>query len=154
VSKPVELRIVDARNADDPLVIGRGTGGDDRTFPIRASEDIKKFIGAKLTEVAKDWGVKVQPGADRVLVLTITRFDIDESNKALGSVYASEAKLGYTLKDADGKDLVEGVGVGSTHRYGRAHSEANMNEVLSDALKEAFANVLNDGPLQRAWGKQ
>ncbi|MGZ7030556.1 MAG: YajG family lipoprotein [Thermoanaerobaculia bacterium] len=151
VSKPVELRIVDGRNLEDPLVIGRGTGGDDRTFPIRAREDIRKFIGATLKEVAQDWGVKVADGADRVLVITITRFDVDESNKALGSVYSSEVKLGFTLKDAGGKDLVEGVGVGSTHRYGRAHSEENMNEVLSDALKEAFANVLDDGPLQRAW---
>ncbi|MGZ8850836.1 MAG: YajG family lipoprotein, partial [Thermoanaerobaculia bacterium] len=151
LSQPLELRVVDGRNAEDPLVIGRGTGGDDRTFPIRAREDIKKYLGTTLTDVAKDWGVKIESSAGRVLVITITRFDIDESNKALGSVYSSEVKLGYTLKDASGKDLAEGVGAGSTHRYGRAHSEANMNEVISDALKEAFANVMDDGPLQRAW---
>jgi hypothetical protein len=66
-------------------------------------------------------------------------------------VYSSEVKLGYTLRNGAGKTLAEGVGEGSTHRYGRAHSQDNINEVLSDALKEAFANVLNDSSLQSAW---
>ena len=89
--------------------------------------------------------------ADRVLVVSVTRFYIDESNKALGSIYTSEVKLSYTLKTGGGKTLAEGVGTGSTHRYGRAHSEENINEVLSDALKEAFASVLNDSGVQSAW---
>ena len=37
------------------------------------------------------------------------------------------------------------------HRYGKAHGPQNINEVLSDALKEAYAKVLADPGLQRAW---
>ena len=79
------------------------------------------------------------------------RFDVDESNKALGSIYATEVRLGFVVKDAGGKTLAEGTGMGTAHRYGHAHSPENINEVLSDALKEAYANVLADPGLQRAW---
>ena len=61
-------------------------------------------------------------------------------------------KLAWALKNRSGKILAQGAASGSTHRYGRAHSEDNINEVLSDALKEAFANVLDDSKLQSAWG--
>ena len=102
--------------------------------------------------VAGQWGVRTDAHSDRILAINITRFFIDESNKALGSVYSTEVSLAWTLEDARGNSLTEGVGSGSAHRYGRAHSLENINEVLSDALKEAFANVMNDSNLQRAWG--
>jgi uncharacterized lipoprotein YajG len=149
--KSVDIRVEDGRGESEPVKIGQGTGGDDKTFPIRASSDIKPFLKETLDSVAKDWSLKIDSkSADRVLVVNVTRFYIDESNKALGSIYTSEVKLSYTLKSG-GKTLAEGVSTGSTHRYGRAHSEENINEVLSDALKEAFANVLNDSGVQSAW---
>jgi uncharacterized lipoprotein YajG len=152
LDKSVAIRITEHRNESDPKVIGQGTGGDDKTFPIKSATDIKPFIDETLESVAKSFGLKVsEKGGDRVLNLTVTRFYIDEGNKALGSVYSSEVKLGYTLKTSGGKTLVEGATTGSAHRYGRAHSEENIDEVLSDALKEAFANVLNDSKLQEAW---
>ena len=151
--KSVDIRVEDGRDESEPVKIGQGTGGDDKTFPIRASSDIKPFIKETLDSVAKDWSLKIDSkGADRVLVVSVTRFYIDEGNKALGSVYSSEVKLSYKLKTGSGKTLAEGVGAGSANRYGRAHSEQNINEVLSDALKEAFANVLNDSGVQSAWG--
>jgi hypothetical protein len=60
-------------------------------------------------------------------------------------------KFAFTLKDARGKTLAQGSGTGTAHRYGHAHSPENINEVLSDALKEAYANVLADPELQKAW---
>jgi YajG family uncharacterized lipoprotein len=154
IEKSVDIRIEDARKAADPLVIGQGTGGDDRSFPIKAGSDITGFIKETTADLAKQWGAKIDAHPDRVLVVQVTRFAIDESNKALGSVYSSDVSLAWTLKDTRGNKLAEGVGTGSTHRYGRAHSLENINEVLSDALKEAFANVLNDNNLQTAWGKK
>jgi uncharacterized lipoprotein YajG len=152
LDKSVEIRVTEKRNESDPKVIGTGTGGDDKSFPIKAAADIKPFIEETLESVAKNFGLKVgEKGTDRTLVITVTRFFIDESNKALGSVYSSEVKLAYALKSSSGKTLAEGMGDGSAHRYGRAHSEENINEVLSDSLKEAFANVLNDSKLQDAW---
>lgn len=149
LEKSVEVRVEDKRGGSDPAVIGQGTGGDDRSFPIKSSTDVKAYFRDTVESVTKDWGLK--SGKDRVLVLEVTKFSIDESNKALGSVYSSEVKVGYILKTSGGKVLTEGAQTGSAHRYGRAHSEDNINEVLSDALKEAYANVLNDSKLQDAW---
>jgi uncharacterized lipoprotein YajG len=151
LDKSVEIRLIDKRNESDPKVIGSGTGGDDKSFPIKAAADIKPFIQETLESVAKSFGLKVEKSADRVLVITVTRFFIDESNKALGSVYSSDVKLAYTLKSGGGKELAEGMGDDSGHRYGRAHSEENISEVMSDALKGAFTNLLNDSKLQDAW---
>lgn len=147
--KSVQIRVTDKRGESDRAVIGSGTGGDDKKFPIKASGEVKTFVQETVDSIAKEFGLK--SGGDRVLQIEVTRFFIDESNKALGSVYSSEVKLGWVLKTGGGRTLAEGAETGSTHRYGRAHSTENMNEVLSDALKEAFANVLNDSKLQSAW---
>jgi uncharacterized lipoprotein YajG len=154
LEKAIEIRVQDARNATDPIVIGTGTGGDDRSFPIKAGSNVAAYIQTTLDDVARQWGAKVETKASRVLVIQVTRFFIDESNKALGSVYSADANLAWTLKDASGKTLAEGTGSNDTHRYGRAHSRENINEVLSDALKGAFAAVMDDAKLQDAWGKK
>jgi len=151
LSQAVDVKVEDARKLADPLVIGQGTGGDDKLFPMHADKDPIAFIQEMLTGVGKEWGLKQEHPASRVLTLQVTRFFIDESNKALGSIYGGEAKLAFQLKDARGKTLAEGVGSGTAHRYGHAHSPENCNEVLSDALKEAYANVLADSSLQSAW---
>jgi uncharacterized lipoprotein YajG len=147
----VEVRVEDARKLSDLLVIGSGTGGDDKPFPIHADREVRGFIQDTLTQVGKEWSLKQEAPAARKLLVQITGYAVDESNKAVGSMYSSDTKLAFTLTDAQGKTLATGTGVGSTHRYGRAHSADNINEVLSDALKEAYANVLADPALQAAW---
>jgi uncharacterized lipoprotein YajG len=151
LSTSVMLVVEDARKQDDPLVIGQGTGGDDKVFPIHADRPVLEYVREVAGNVAKEWGLRQETPAARNLTIQVTRFYLDESNKALGSVYGTEVKLTYTLKDAGGTTLVSGATSGTAHRYGRAHSVENCNEVLSDALKEAFANVLADGGLQQAW---
>lgn len=151
LGKSVEIRVEDARKLDDPLEIGHGTGGDDKRFPIHADHDVIAFIKEMITGVSKEWTLKQEHPATRTLILQVARFDIDESNKALGSIYGTEVKLAFILKDAHDNTLAEGMGTGTAHRYGKAHSPENVNEVLSDALKEAYANVLADPVLQKAW---
>lgn len=151
LAQPVEVRVEDARKLDDPLVIGQGTGGDDKLFPIHADHDVIAFIQEMVTGIGKNWSLKQEHPAARTLILQVTRFYVDESNKALGSIYGTEVKFAFILKDAHGKTLAEGTGAGTAHRYGHAHSPDNINEVLSDALKEAYANVLADPGLQKSW---
>ncbi|MCU1348837.1 MAG: hypothetical protein JWO56_1867 [Acidobacteria bacterium] len=151
LEQPFELRVEDARKLPDPLVIGKGTGGNDKSFPIHADREVRAYLQETLASIATDWSLKPQTPARRVLVVHLTGFSVDEANKALGSIYTADVKLGYTLRDAGGRTLASGVGAGNTHRYGHAHSPDNINEVLSDALKEAWANVLGDSMLQTAW---
>jgi uncharacterized lipoprotein YajG len=150
LAQPVEVRVEDARKLDDPLVIGQGTGGD-KLFPIHADHDVIAFIQQMVTGISKEWSLKQEHPATRTLILQVTRFYVDESNKALGSIYGTEVKFAFTLKDARGATIAEGTGTGTAHRYGHAHSPENINEVLSDSLKEAYANVLADANLQQAW---
>lgn len=151
LERPFELRVEDARGGSDALAVGQGTNDDDQSFPIRASSDVIAYVKESLQQVASNWGMKPGAGSDRVLTLRLARFFVEESNKAVGSMYSSEAKLAFILSDKAGKTLAEGAASGEAHRYGRARSADNSNEVLSDALKEAFAGVLSDARLQSGW---
>jgi hypothetical protein len=150
LERSVHIVVEDARGGD-PQSIGEGTNDDDASFPIRATEEVLPYLSATVQEVAGDWGVKTSEAADRVLTLRVTRFEVEESNKPVGSMYAAEVKLTYTLADRGRKTLTDGAASGSAHRYGRARSAENCNEVLSDALKEALAKTLSDARLQSAW---
>jgi hypothetical protein len=147
----VDVHVEDARKLQDLLVIGTGTGGDDKAFPIRADREVRAYVREVLAGIGKSWALKLEGPPARNLTIRITVFSVDESNKALGSMYSADANLAFSLADAQGRVLSSGVGSGSTHRYGRAHSPDNINEVLSDALKEAYAAVLGDPGLQSAW---
>lgn len=151
LEQPYELRVEDGRSAADALTIGEGTDDDDREFPIRAGSDLMPYVNDTLRELSDDWGLKVAEKSDRVLTVKLSRFYIEESNKAVGSMYASEVKLSWILSDGKGKQLAEGAGSGSANRYGRSRSGDNISEVLSDALKEAFTDVLATHSLQTAW---
>ena len=152
IEHPVSLLIEDERGGADAMVIGEGTNDDDHRFPIRADDDVIGYVTDTLHDVAEKWGLTLDRRADRVLKLRLTRFSVDEDNKPVGSVYTAEARLGFVLTDAGGRVLAEGAASGVAHRYGRARSEDNCNEVLSDALQEAFANVLTDARVRSAWG--
>ncbi|HEV7764558.1 MAG TPA: SHOCT domain-containing protein [Thermoanaerobaculia bacterium] len=151
LEQPYELRVEDGRAAADALTIGQGTDDDDHKFPIRAGSDVIPYVKDTLSELSADWGLKTAKPGPRVLTVKLSRFFIDESNKALGSMYASEVKLSWVLSDAKGTKLAEGAGSGSANRYGRSRSGDNISEVLSDALKEAFTDVLATHSLQTAW---
>ena len=151
LERSFQLRIEDGRSAADALTIGKGTDGDDESFSISAGSDVAGYVKDTLTAVSEDWGLKTAAPSDRTLNVKVARFYIEESNKALGSMYASEVKLTWLLADAKGNRLAEGAGSGSAHRYGRARSTDNCSEVLSDALKEAYGDILASSNLQSAW---
>jgi len=151
LERTVALRLEDGRGTDAASSIGQGTNDDDQRFPIRASTDVIPYLTDTVGQLATGWDMKIAEPSDRLLTLRLTRFFVDESNKALGSVYAAEVKFTYILADGAGNRLLEGAASGSAHRYGRARSADNCNEVLSDSLKEAFANVVSEPRLQEAW---
>lgn len=151
LERSVDIRWRDARNQDDVLVIGSGTDDDDRTFPIRSSTDVIEWVGNAISQITESQGLKKASPSDRQIEIRVSRFTVRESNKAIGSTYAAEIHLGYTLEDAKGRKLTEGAASGTANRYGRARSGPNMSEVLSDALKEAFLGVLADPNVQAAW---
>ncbi len=151
LDRPLEIKVDDTRAVDDPRVIGAGTDDDDRPFPIKSSVDVPQFVRDAVVQITSAYSIKTAATADRKLTLRLTRFVVNESNKALGSTYLAEVHLAYTLADGAGKVIAESASAGSATRYGRARSGANCSEVLSDALKDAFGKIMADRPLQDAW---
>ncbi|HEX9942370.1 MAG TPA: hypothetical protein VGG03_10165 [Thermoanaerobaculia bacterium] len=149
--RPVKLSIAEGRAGDDPAVIGDSSDDDDRVWPVRASNDVIAWANEVLKKNAADWGIKTSDSAPLTLSGKLTRFRVVESNKAVGSTYNAEAQVAFTLADSQGRTLWEGATSGDATRYGRSRSAENTNEVLSDAIKEAYANLFNDAGLQNAW---
>lgn len=148
---PVRLSISDGRTIADPAVIGDSTDDDDRVWPVRAATDLVAWANEVLVKNAGEWGIRVSDSAPLQLKGTLLRFMVTESNKPVGSVYNADIRVAFRLLDARGNLLWEGNAPGDATRYGKSRNEDNVNEVLSDALKEAYATALGDTGLQNAW---
>ena len=150
--RPLALALADGRAGADPAVIGDRSDDDDHVWPVKASNDVVGWADEVLRKNAADWGIKTAADAPLKLGGKLTRFHTLESNKALGSTYNAEVQVAFTLTNAAGQSLWEGSAAGDATRYGKSRSEENTNEVISDAVKEAYANLFNDAGLQNAWG--
>ncbi|HSS48228.1 MAG TPA: hypothetical protein VLX28_04720 [Thermoanaerobaculia bacterium] len=148
--RPVVLSLADGRPGADPAVIGENAN-DDEVRPMRASNDPVAWANEVLRKNAADWGVKTAEKAPLTLAGKLVRLRALESRKAVGSTYTAEVQVSFALKDARGATLWEGAVAGDATRYGRKLSEENVNEVLSDATKQAYANLFNNAGLQDAW---
>ena len=145
-------RVEDSRNLADAATIGEGTDDDDRPFPIRASSDVVPFVSTTVTGLATSRALKIASPADRQLRLRLTRFNVNETNKAVGSTYSAEVQFAFVIADGDGRALAEGARRAPRTGMAALGVERICTEVLSDALKEAFMKVLADTTLQSAWG--
>jgi hypothetical protein len=149
--RPVKLSIVDGRTGDDPTVIGEISDHADKVFPIHISNDAAAWATEILKKDAAEWGIRVAPDAPLSLTGKLTQLRLVASTKAFGSTYSAQIQVAFTLADSRGRTLWQGTVEGSANRYGKERSGENANEVLSDAIKEAYANAFNDAGLQSAW---
>jgi len=148
---PVELEVTDERGLEDPAALGTRTDDADREWTLLSVEPVEAFIGRSTVAALEDWGIDVRAGAERRLTLAVLRFRVVESNQAVGATYEAQCRLEGALRDARGTVLWSGDATGDATRYGRKFSEANVSEVLSDALLEALGTLLGDRGLHRAW---
>jgi hypothetical protein len=153
--RPVALSFEDRRPPSELAVVGEGTDDDDHLFPWRSSTPIPEFAEEVFTRTAQGWGIRIEPGAPLTLVVGLTRFFVSEKDQAVGSSYTADVRLTFELKSRAGNLLGAGASSGSASRYGRKRSAENCNEVLSDAMKEAYAHLFDHSGLQAAWsGKE
>jgi hypothetical protein len=149
--RAIAIRFEDARTGTDPDVVGQGTEDDDKPFSWKATSSVPKFAEDALRKGIAEWGIKVDASADMVLVVRLQRFYVTEHDQAVGSTYGSEVRVAGALESRSGAVVANGTGSGSANRYGRKRSGENSDEVLSDALKEAYARLLDDPAIQAAW---
>src|SRR6185436_10035277 len=143
--------IADGRTVTDPVVIGESSDDDDRVWPAHAVNDVIAWSNEVLTKTASDWGIRLAPDAPLTLDGHLLRFNLVEKNQAVGSTYNADVRVSFKLANDRGQTLWEGTGAGDATRYGKARSEETASEVLSDAIKEAYAAVFADPALQNAW---
>lgn len=153
LDKPVALRFKDGRRSDDPKVIGKRSDDDDRWHVLTATSDVVEFVEQNLVESAQRWGVDFDSESSLVLEMELLEFDLLETNQAVGATYNSKVRLAYSFRQGSGQPRVQSTAVGDATRYGKKFSNDNCNEVLSDALLEAVAELFSDPALQRAWGE-
>ena len=151
--KPLKLSIADGRKASDPAVIGESSDDDDKVWPVQTSNDLASWANEVLQKSAAEWGVKTADNAPLTLSGELTKLQLVESNKAVGSTYRVELEVAFSLTDGKGRSLWSGTIPGDTTRYGKKRSADNANEVMRDALREAYTDLFNDSGLQAAWGK-
>ncbi len=149
--RAVSLEVVDARPGGEPADLGARTDDDDNLHRLRAVNEVVPFVEQTLIGVSAAAGLDVAAGSSLRLTVQLTDLAINETNQAVGATYESRVRLDLTLNDASGRALWSGRGYGDATRYGKKFSNENCNEVLSDALLEAFTTVLNSSAMQRAW---
>lgn len=149
--RSVELRLTDGRAGDEPSAIGTRTDDDDQRRDLTATNDVVAFVDKVFEEALHDWGVDTEDGADLVLEGELLGFDIEETNQAVGALYKAVVRISFDLKNKSGKVLWSGSEMGDASRYGKKFSNANCNEVLSDAVLEAWAALISDNGLHEAW---
>jgi hypothetical protein len=149
--RPVKLSLTDGRTGGDSAVIGEISDHADKVFPVRVSNDVIAWAGESLQKEAAAAGIKVAPDAPLSLAGKLTQFRLVASTKAMGSTYNAQVQVVFTLADARGRTLWEGTVEGDATRYGKERSGENANEVLIDAVREAYDNAFNDSGLQSAW---
>ncbi len=153
-ARPVTLSsFEDGRAQQEADVVGQGTDDNDHPFPWRTTDSIPDYARRVLLRAASGWGIRLEDDADLRLAIRLVRFWVQEKDQAVGSTYAAEVRVGFEIRDASDRVLGSGVVFGSTHRYGRKRSADNCNEVLSDAMKEAYAHLFDDASLQTAWSR-
>lgn len=147
----VLIEVEDDRAVDE-AVIGTRTNDDDQKIELRATNDVTEFVQSALIRQAREWTFKTADAdeAGAVLHVTLTQLAVEETNQAVGATYEARATLELELRKG-GEEKWSGVVSGDATRYGKKFSVENANEVLSDALAEAFANGLNDSGLRDAW---
>jgi hypothetical protein len=149
--RPLKLVYEDARPVSDKVVVGDSSDDRDVISPIRAANDVATFGEQVLRRNADQWAIRLAPDADLTLAVRLTRFFVSERKRPIGSTYTAEAQVAFTLADARGRPLWEGAAAGDAARYGRSRSADNCNEVLSNAIKEAYADLFSNVGLQGAW---
>ena len=149
--RPIKVVLEDGRAGADPAVIGESSDDDDKLWPVRATTPVVPWANDVLTKTANEWGIKTADNAPLTLAGKLTRFAVNESNKPVGSMYNADVKIAFALRDAKGAVLWEGTAGGDAARYGKSRSADNANEVLSDAVKSAYADLFGNPGLQDAW---
>ncbi len=115
--------------------------------PVYTSDNVAAFLTSSMaTLLQQAAGINlVQTGPTRVLRGVVTQFFVQE-----GGLYEGTVAIQFTLQDARGRTLWQGIEVGHSKRFGHSFEAENYDETLSEASKGAILNLLTDSQFQMA----
>ena len=145
------IELLDGRDIADASVIGKRTDDDDHTFTLRATNDVISFVEQAMMDAAREWGMSLSAKSELTLRATLERLHVLETNQAVGATYKANVVLVADLVDETNTVLWFGYARGDATRWGKKFSSENSNEVLSDAILEAWAELLDSPGLGEAW---
>jgi hypothetical protein len=148
--RPIRIVLNDAREPAD-VTVGAQLNDGVQQFTWQVAEMPAAKISGFTEQTLHGWFIQLAPDAPLELVLGLSRYYVTESKQAVGSSYTAEVGFRASLVGGDGASLWSGTAFGEAHRFGRAESSANCNEVLSDALKAALSNLFSQAGLQSRW---
>lgn len=132
--------IKDGRPLAEPAEIGRY---EDRR--VLTSTRVDWFVSDVVRRCLVEWGMPVNDDAPHVLQGEVVRFNID-----VDAMYAASVSVRFTYEDGEGKKIWEGVATGDARQFSMSDDDEDFNGPLSDALKEAVANLLGMPTFQAA----
>lgn len=151
---PVDITLQDARKLSEATFLGVRTTDDNQKISLHSSGPIEPFVENILINDARTWGATVSVDAKWRMNVELLKFEVTETNQAVGAMYQAETKARLTLREPTGRAVWSATTAGDATRYGRKYSNRNINEVLSDAVREAFASALDEPTLHSIWGAQ
>jgi hypothetical protein len=151
LARPVEIRLIDARDVSEPSLLGERTAEDGRAQPLRATTDVAPFVQGVLEQLAASWGIRVEAGAELVIGARLKAFKLLETAETAGAKFVAEVRMEIELADRTGRALWRGSSYGDSTHQGKRFDAGDCNKALSDALREMWAAALGHPELPKAW---
>ena len=149
--RPIGFGMSENRKTPDPLQVGAQLDDGEESYKWLSTGPVLPAVSGFVTGVLREWFVILDDGAPLRLNLELIHYFVTETEQFVGSTYAADVAIRASLRDAEHQELWTGNVRGESHRFGQDESADNCNEVLSDALKSALANLLQDQGLLSAW---
>ncbi len=147
---PVSLAVVDARETDDPAVVGAQRAKGKDLYLWRVAQPVAPAVGGLATQLLRGWSIQVAPESDFGLRLSLTSYFVNERSETFGSTYAAEVRFKVEFIDKAGNVLWTGEAGGDATRPGVDARASMCNEALSIALRRALAQGLSSVKLETA----
>lgn len=146
LSIPIRIEnVTDGRQGlSDPAVIGRFRN---KEIEVRADRPVPAHVTDTVHRLLEGWNVTIAPEAERALESELRLFDVEVDKGA----FNANVHVLFRVRD-DGLDTYtyQAIHAGHDGTVGLRGKEANYNQVLSNALREAVVVLLSDTRFHRA----
>ena len=144
----IAIRIEDVTDGrqglPDPSVIGRFRNKD---IEVRADRSVPAHVTDTVHRLLEHWNLTVAPDGSRVLESELRLFEVEVESGA----FNANVHVLFRLRDDEKETYTyQAIHAGHDGTVGLRGKEANYNQVLSNALREAVVVLLSDTKFHEA----